>query len=128
MPWDSLLPPLSPPPPKPVDAHPVDHSPPVPRPALRLCHAHPACAMSLGSHVAERPPQKLTGGTPDLNSPEPHCSHVPTMLHKHFGERDLKGTPTKDTPHVDGAQFPITQRVVLMPWSCQRHHQQQPRL
>lgn len=46
----------------------------------------------------ERPPRKLTGGTPDPDSLTPHCCHAPAMLHKHFGERELRGPPLKNTP------------------------------
>lgn len=80
---------------------------------------------------------------------EPHCRETPTKVNgrdprpqfpgtlllpcasnaaQTFWGKGAEGNPSKRQSHEDGTQFPSTQRVAVMPQSCQRYQQQQPRL
>lgn len=130
VPGDRLLPQPSPPPPKPVDAHPGEHSPlaiPVPRPALRLCRARLCC--TTGKPLC----REITHTQANWRDPSPQFPGTPLLLcasnaAQTFWGEGAGGNPSRRHSHVDGTQFLITQRVVAMPQSCQRCQQQQPRL
>lgn len=129
VPGDRLLPQPSPPPPKPVDAHPGERNPPaipVPRPALRLCHARLCCIT--GKPLCREIPTQA-----NWRDPSPQFPGTPLLLcasnaAQTFWGEGAGGNPSRRHSHVDGTQFLITQRVVAMPQSCQRCQQQQPRL
>lgn len=123
VPGDSVPPHPSPPPPKPADEQPGVCSPPA-TPALSPAPRCPAVPCHWRAALQRHPHNSQPNSQASIPR-HPTASVCQQLLHKLFGERELKRTPSKDSPVRMALGFPVTQRVVAMPQFCQRCQQQQ---